>query len=145
MSRSGGHYAEMHNRTRNNLSVIPGRAAIWSDEDGLSWLTFEPGAEITGEVAVQLLELAKKTYVESEYFRVIIDLRTNPTITSEARDFAAGNTQSFISAYAILVDELAMKLVGNFFINFHKPEQPTKIFTNEKEARKWLLQQRDRK
>lgn len=135
----------MQNRQKYNLSEIPGKAAIWSDEDGLSWLTFEPGADITGEVAVQLLELAKKTHVESEYFRVIIDLRTNPYLTTEARDYAATATPEFISAFAILANQLSMKLVGNFFINFHKPEQPTKIFTDEDEARKWLLKQRDRK
>ena len=41
---------------RNNLSEIPGKADIWSDEDGLSWITFEQGAEISGADAAQLLE-----------------------------------------------------------------------------------------
>lgn len=133
-------------RTRNNLSEIPGKAAIWSDEDGLSWVTFEQDAEISGEDAAMLLEFAKRTHVESEYFRVLIDLRTNPVISKEARDFAAGGgTKSYISAFAILASELSMRLVGNFFIHFHKPGQPTKIFTDENEARKWLLQQTEKK
>lgn len=135
----------MQNRTKNNLSEIPGKAAIWSDEDGLSWLTFEPGADITGEDAVQLLELAKKTHVESEYFRVIIDLRTNPQITTAARNYAANATPQFISAFAILTGGLTMKIIADFFVQFHKPGQPTKIFTNEEEARRWLLKQKERK
>jgi len=131
---------------RNNLSEIPGKAAIWSDEDGLSWITFEPGAEITGDDAAMLLEFAKRTYVDAEYFRVLIDLRTSPVIAKEARDFAAGGAiQLYISAFAILADELSMQLVGNFFIHFHKPEQPTKIFTDKDEARKWLLMQKEKK
>lgn len=136
----------MSDRLRNNLSEIPGKAAIWSDEDGLSWITFEQGAEITGADAVKLLELAKKTYVDTEYYRVLIDLRSNPSISNEARAFAAsGETRNYISAFAILAGDLSMKLVGNFFIQFHKPDQPTKIFTDVEEARRWLLEQRDRK
>lgn len=131
---------------RNNLSEIPGKAAIWSDEDGLSWITFEQGAQITGADAAQLLEFAKKTYVDAEYFRVLIDLRSNPVISKEARDFAAsGELQSIISAFAILAGDLSMKLVGNFFIHFHKPGQPTRIFSDEDEARKWLLMQKEKK
>lgn len=136
----------MTDHPRNNLSEIPGKAAIWSDEDGLSWITFEREAEITGEDAAQLLEFAKQTYNDAEYYRVLVDLRSNPVISKEARDFAAGGTlRNYISAYAILANELSMRLVGNFFIHFHKPEQPTRIFTDENEARKWLLMQKDKK
>jgi hypothetical protein len=136
----------MSEHPRNNLSEIPGKAAIWSDEDGLSWITFEQGAEISGADAAQLLEFAKRTYVETEYFRVLVDLRSNPVISKEARDFAAsGPLRSVISAFAILANDLSMKIVGNFFIHFHKPGQPTKIFTEEREARNWLLKQRERK
>jgi hypothetical protein len=136
----------MQNHVRNNLSEIPGKAAIWSDEHGLSWITFEPGAEISGEDAVILLEFAKRTYNESEFFRVLIDLRSNPVITKEAREFAASGVVNFyISAFAILASDLSMRLVGNFFIHFHKPDQPTRIFTDENEAREWLLIQKDKK
>lgn len=136
----------MLDHPRNNLSEIPGKAAIWSDEDGLSWITFESGAEITGEDAAMLLEFAKRTYVDAEYYRVLIDLRSNPTISKEARDFAAsGPIRGYISAFAILASDLSMRLVGNFFIHFHKPDQPTKIFTDENEARKWLMEQREKK
>ncbi len=136
----------MSDHPRNNLSEIPGKAAIWSDEDGLSWITFEPGAEITGEDAAMLLEFARRTHDGVELYRVLIDLRSNPIITKDARDFAAGGTiQNYISSFAILASELSMRLVGNFFIHFHKPEQPTKIFTDKDEARKWLLSQKDKK
>lgn len=133
----------MSTRIRNNLSELPGKASIWSDEDGLSWLTFDEDAEITLEDFIYLLECAKQTRLESEYYRVLVDLRTNPSISKEARDFAASpELQTYISAFAILANELSMKLVGNFFIHFHKPGQPTKIFTEEEAARQWLLEQK---
>jgi hypothetical protein len=131
---------------RHNLRKLEGKAEIWSDRHGLSWLTFEPGVEITGEDAAKLLELAKITANNVEYFRVIIDLRTSPVITDEARKFAAsGSPSDYISSFAILVADLPMRLVGNFFIRFHKPKQPTQIFSDAEEAVRWSLKQNDKK
>jgi hypothetical protein len=102
--------------------------------------------EITGEDAVRILELAKITANDQEYFRVIIDLRTSPVITDEARKFAASGAPSgYISSFAILVSDLPMRLVGNFFIRFHKPKQPTQIFSDAEEAVRWSLEQNDKK
>ena len=131
---------------RNNLRRLDNKAEIWSDEHGLSWLTFEPGVEIAGEDAAQLLDLAKITANDQEYFRVIIDLRTSPIITDDARKFAASGAPSgYISSFAILVNDLPMRLVGNFFIRFHKPGQPTQVFSDPEEAVRWSLAQNDRK
>jgi|688.fasta_scaffold748779_2 hypothetical protein len=131
---------------RNNLRTLDGKAAIWSDEHGLSWVSFEPGVEITGEDAARLLELAKITATDEEYFRVIFDLRTSPVITDEARKFAAsGGPGTYVSSFAILVSDLPMRLVGNFFIRFHKPKQPTQIFSDAAEAVRWSLAQYHKK
>lgn len=130
-------------QVRNNLRRLDNKAEIWSDEHGLSWLTFTPGVEITGDDAAQLLEMAKITATDEEYFRVIIDLRTSPVITDEARKFAAsGAAKGYISSFAILVSDLPMRLVGNFFIRFHKPNQPTRVFEDAHQAVKWSLEQR---
>ena len=133
-------------RPRNNISKIPGKADIWSDEDGLSWLTFEVGAEISLDDLLFLIACAKKTWIETEYFRALVDLRSNPDISTEARAFAASlEIRTYISAFALLADELSMKIVGNFFINFHGREQPTKVFTDENAARESLLLQKDKR
>jgi|GEM_PF-6409641 len=39
----------MSERPKNNLSELPGKASIWSEEDRLSCLTFGPEAEISPE------------------------------------------------------------------------------------------------
>ena len=41
-------------------------------------------------------------------------------------------------AAAFIVNSLATKLAGNFFIKLSKRKSPTKMFTNEGEAVKWL-------
>ena len=41
-------------------------------------------------------------------------------------------------ASVFVVKNVAQKLMGNAYITFNKPITPTKIFTNEDEAVKWL-------
>ena len=41
-------------------------------------------------------------------------------------------------AQALLVNNMPSKLLANFFIKYHKPLNPTKIFTNYDEAVEWL-------
>ena len=41
-------------------------------------------------------------------------------------------------AIAVIIDNLAKKLLMNFFLNFNKPKVPTKGFSNKKDALKWL-------
>jgi hypothetical protein len=41
-------------------------------------------------------------------------------------------------AIAVIVDNLAKKLLMNFFLNFNKPKVPTKGFSNKEDALKWL-------
>ncbi len=60
-------------------------------------------------------------------------------ITAEARKIASGKDYSDDRiALALVSDSSANKFLGNFFINFNKPANPTKIFTNEGEAILWL-------
>lgn len=44
------------------------------------------------------------------------------------------------SGLAILSKTLGEKITANFFINFNKPSKPTKFFSTEEEAIKWLKQ-----
>lgn len=41
-------------------------------------------------------------------------------------------------ASAFIAKSLATKLASNFFIKFNKPLTPTRVFSSEKEALKWL-------
>ena len=44
----------------------------------------------------------------------------------------------YILAQAIVVENLANRIVGNFYIRFHQPTVPTKLFTNQEDALQWL-------
>ena len=61
-------------------------------------------------------------------------------ITPEARKFAANkNYAEFISATAILIDNLAKRMMLNFYLTINKPTIPTKGFRSKEAAIEWLL------
>lgn len=43
-----------------------------------------------------------------------------------------------VIAAAVLIDSPLGSMIGNFFISISRPLRPTKIFTDEVEAKKWL-------
>ncbi len=66
----------------------------------------------------------------------------NTSATSGAREHSASVEGSqFTIADAFVTNSLAQKILGNFYLNFHKPGVPTKIFNNECEAVTWLKAQ----
>ena len=72
---------------------------------------------------------------------VLADSRYALEHTKESRDFYSSKEVSEkITAMAVLVDSIAMKLIVNFFINFNKPHFPTKLFNKKSTAEKWLYQ-----
>jgi len=44
----------------------------------------------------------------------------------------------YTKATAFLISSTSMMLLGNFYLNFHHPTRPTKIFTSEEKAVAWL-------
>jgi hypothetical protein len=44
----------------------------------------------------------------------------------------------YSKADAFIISTVAMQLISNFYLRINKPERPTKMFTDEKEAIEWL-------
>jgi hypothetical protein len=59
--------------------------------------------------------------------------------TDEARLYQAREESNpYASAEAYVINSLAQKLIGNFYLKFNKPVRPTKFFHNMEEAAEWL-------
>jgi len=115
-------------------------AELWSDEEDIAWLAFFPEAELEEEDAVEIVRRAAETFVGERYV-VLADIRNLKSISNEARQYFAGRqSEELHNALAILVGSTATRLIANFFINFHKPGRPTRVFTDERKAVKWLKQ-----
>lgn len=63
-------------------------------------------------------------------------------LTKEARENSEiMDIDSPISAYGIVANNLAYKLIANFYLKVNKPKVPFKIFLTVEEAAKWLYTQ----
>lgn len=71
----------------------------------------------------------------------VIDLLgINTRIDDDARRFFAddGPHIQLRKAQAVLVNNIQSKLLTNFFIKYHKPKNPIKVFDNLKDALDWI-------
>lgn len=72
-------------------------------------------------------------------FAILLDASEPSTLTQEANKLLASKeyAEKRIAA-AFVTRSLASKLIGNFFIQFHRPVSPTKLFNTESGAMEWL-------
>jgi len=62
-------------------------------------------------------------------------------LTDEGAKYAVSDEGvRYTLAIAVLVDDLAKKLLFNFFLRINKPKKPTKGFSTKAEAFEWLLE-----
>jgi hypothetical protein len=92
-----------------------------------------PEAKIQSSIILDLCDRKKVTFV--------IDLLGITTrIEDGARDFFANNAPylKIRKAQAVLVNNIQSKLLTNFYIKFHKPQNQVKVFNNLPDALDWL-------
>ena len=58
--------------------------------------------------------------------------------TKEIRDFAAIETPKFVKALALITNSTVSKSIANLFLLLKEPPYPTRLFTDEREAKEWL-------
>lgn len=108
--------------------------------DGIGYVFFKNHTELNIELQYNLLkwydELTNKKLTP-----FIVEGGEGVTITKEARDNAVLIEDiSAMKATAVVVNNLAHKMIANFYLTFNKPKRPYKVFNKKEEAVKWLKQ-----
>lgn len=71
---------------------------------------------------------------------ILIIAENGTQINNEARIFSASQEGlKYTIADAFVVDNLAHKLIANFYLKINKPAKPSKLFSNEQDAIVWLI------
>ncbi len=110
-------------------------AKIWITDENIVIRKSYPGSVTSLDNAVENVEATAKL---SNHTRLplLVDMRKIKGISGEARNYYTKADN--ISALALWVDSPLSMLIGNFFIGLNKTIIPTKIFTKESNAMKWL-------
>jgi hypothetical protein len=106
------------------------------------WLIIKEDAELDVKEVKEFTSMCEKLSGNKPYF-LISDARVNLSITTEGRKAAASRTISpLLVANAVLVNNVAVRMVANFFTAVNKPHFKYKVFNEEQEALAWLKKQK---
>lgn len=78
---------------------------------------------------IRVLSLGKK-------LGLVVIYAADNLFSAEARSFVAKHT--YTKADALVGTSLALRIIGNFYLNINKPIRPTRLFNNQEAALKWL-------
>ena len=126
-------------------TIIEHRTGTISLEDDIYFYCIRDGTEISLEDAQELVALGSEL-TKGRRVGALVDARVHFNDTNDSRKYFAEHTltQQF-AAVAIITSSLAQRLIVNFYINFNRPNVPTRMFGNEAEAMKWLRKMLDKK
>ena len=108
--------------------------------DRIVLLEFKPDVIFELEDAIEVNTIIFNL-INGQPFLSLIDISNKyGSISAEARDYFATDpkTKDIRLAEAFIVNNLPMRILANFYKQFHKPSNPIKFFKNKKEAINWL-------
>ena len=90
------------------------------------------------------LESAKKATVfrkqitEGKKLPSIANISLVKEVTKETREFFSDEAGDDLSALAVIVSNPVTRMLGNFFLKFHKPKYPFRFFSDDTSAKQWI-------
>lgn len=107
------------------------------DNKGILVVTIKDDIELSlQDIIEHRMIAARLTQNRPHCVLAIAGARTQAT--TEARHYAASNVPVGRVAEAVVIKSLPVRILGNFYLQFHKPGVPTKMFDERYEAMRWL-------
>lgn len=111
---------------------------IFNDVDFLKCIVFD--TEITLENVRKNFEITYN-FTNGKKVKTLIDIRNISFnyIPKEVLQYLSDNTYNqYQVAVAVVINNLALKILANFYMKVFKPKVNTKIFDSEEKAMQWL-------
>jgi hypothetical protein len=122
----------------NNTTIELEKAFVYLLSHNILKIQIKENADVEVDDIIKIQEAKIKLLGDNKHF-VLFITPNNGIMTKEAREFAAGdlvNKNALLKA--IVIPNLGMKIISNFFIKINKPIVEHKLFLNESDALKWL-------
>jgi len=108
--------------------------------DGILVVTIKDDIELTVNDIIDHRAIVKRIVgIQPHAVLAIAGERTQAT--GEARIYASTNIPEGRVAEAVIIRSLPVRIMGNFYLKFHKPNVPTRLFDDYEDAIKWLRAQ----
>lgn len=127
-------------KIKDSIETISAIVSIY--ENGIGHLRFKDNATLDIPEQAENWEAMKKL-TNDKKTPFLVSAGDNVIITKEARDNAIKlEDSSPMNASAIIVQNLAYRLIAEFYVKVQKPKNPLKVFTDKDmdKAISWCLQ-----
>ncbi|MBX9850654.1 MAG: hypothetical protein K2X86_02740 [Cytophagaceae bacterium] len=129
-----------HLLTINNINYFENDYCKMEIKEDVLYCMFIPFLEITEEVAKVIISDRIK-FTNGKVYPFFADISNLKYITREAREyFASENGIKNLSAAAYFATTHNEKFLWEMFLQINRPALSSKIFSDKKEALKWLGQ-----
>lgn len=113
-------------------------ATFWFDEDGILY-SVSKKVPRTVEVMQDYIVFVKKM-LNNQKACILSDISNANPMDKQTRDYIELELKNVYKAMAIIAYSPLGRMIGNIFFKLNSPSFPTKMFSNEKEAKEWLKQ-----
>jgi hypothetical protein len=113
-------------------------------KEPIMYIRFKDGVLLGPKEILEIGEAQEKLSVNRPRL-ILTDARVPVDITEAGREISADpRKHGNVIAHALVVKWLAQRLIANVYKNINKPPYPMRVFDDEKEAVKWLLEQKSK-
>ena len=113
-------------------------ATIFLDDEGILHRKIKEGAEVDLEEQKNCFNAYKKLGCQENKALLLVESGSFFSFDHDAQRYAAKEQKHFFIAAALVHNSLAIRVVYNFFNNFHTHAVPFKMFSTKKAALEWL-------
>ena len=116
-------------------------ASITFDSNQILLVTFKDKVDVDLVEMIKLVDVSLEI-VNNTPFYLIVDARNIlSTINHEARDYITKHEaySKLNIAQAIIVNNMPIKILANFYIKFYAQPNPVRMFSDFEEGREWLM------
>ena len=108
--------------------------------DYVAWVRFNNNSYVNLEQAIEMRDKGLELFQGEKYFGLIDTREVFTNASNEALQFLANDDKlsKFCVAQAIVVDNLAVSMVANFYTKYIKNNKEVKTFNDIDKAMKWL-------
>lgn len=113
--------------------------AEFAIEDGVLIVRY-PAKKIDLKTATGIVT-DRKEFAKHIAYPVMADVRKVKSVTAQAREYlSSADAVAGVIAGAVLSGSSFTVFIANFFLKVNRPRIPTRLFTAEADAMKWLQQ-----
>lgn len=114
-------------------------STMWFDENGICCSISKKHPPQTLEESKKAVEDFKK-HTKGKKVCMLLEITNSTPSSKEIRDYAAEEFPKLVIAIAMISKSPLGRMVANLFFGLKPPSYPTKMFSNEQDAKEWLKQ-----